>query len=122
MSRLKLIAVVLLMGIGTFAVAAGWDGSFRVKSTVAISDGVAQSCVYSQFAYVKVTCDVDAYVGNRTDGGSGIGGACTSTTCDWVKFSLGEKYYSQMTGAEYFVSMKPKTGNNLNCTCLLGSN
>lgn len=107
------VCLGLVVGLALKAEAA-WDNHFVIIASVSPTSGSATSTTVAPSGssrYVKVTCDNDAYVGNVSDST-----VCTATTCDWIKFTLGEKYYSRMNGSTTKVSILCKAAS---CACTI---
>lgn len=94
----------LMVAVGMTLSAGRWDGSYDRIGAVSPNNSSVNLQVTSTAIppYISVECGTnDAYVGN----GVGSSTSCSATTCKLIKFSLGEKYYSQLTGKENYVAV-----------------
>ncbi len=109
------VLVISLLPLAVFAVGR-WDGSYDRVGALSPNNsavGLQVRNTGAQSPYIAVECGTNnAYIGTGTmlsDGGmpaydGGVGNLCGATTCRLIQFSLGEKFYSQLTGTENFVS------------------
>jgi hypothetical protein len=92
-----LVLLSLLVGGVASAV---WDASFVRLGQVAGTSTVSGALEVPKGAYVKVRCDVAAYVG----GGVGVEAACSPTLCD--VFPGGEAIYIRLLSVEDRVAVR----------------
>ncbi len=101
MKKLGFIWLLSVVGlVGTLAHAYGrWDASFIRVGAIASTAPTSASLDLSTFVnaaappYVKVQCDVAAYIGQGRTGGT-----CAATTCE--KVAAGDKFFAQLSGGE----------------------
>jgi len=106
------IGALLCLTAASLAWAGRWDGDYVVKGTISSTSPThTRLNLVEKGIYLKVTCTGgDAYVGTGT-----VSIACTSTTCDRVNFTLGEKFYRQLNNSHDYVDVLCVTGT---CTCV----
>lgn len=92
-----------LMFLAGVALAQGrWDSPYTYRSTFTATSAAAGTGTLTPNQYVKVACvnvdagttHADAYVGTSIalpDAGPSV--TCSATTCELVRYSIGEKFY-----------------------------
>lgn len=122
----NLTLAFLLSFVAFAALAQGkWDGPYTYRSTFTATSAAAGTGTLTPNQYVKVACvnidagttHADAYVGTSQalpDAGPSV--ICSATTCELIRFSVGEKFYQYGTPNRTKVSALCAAGG---CSCVI---
>ena len=125
---MKPMAVAVLFTLFAFGINAlaesRWDGSYTRKCHM-VMDGGQQLCAVSDGGpYVKAVCGKDTAIGATVrQADAGPSNVCYladgGMACDIVRFTLGEKFYSQLTPGQNAIAAYGDGGSD-NCDVFEG--